>query len=206
MGSGAKPGRSSDESQPVSFHRGLPTVKRRLHSTTLVKPGAAVYVARTRVTMRVATIMQRAIWVLLSASMWLCASCDRRIEPVRDWRPDDHGQPAQDDSRVATQAPAEAGGSERAALALYRVTCASCHGIDGRGQGEGRPPGAQLPDFTARTFQSKRSDAELVQIVREGRGLMPAFGKQINDQGLAALVALVRRFGEVAGTDVANKP
>jgi mono/diheme cytochrome c family protein len=157
--------------------------------------------------MRVATIMQRAIWVLLSVSVWLCASCDRRIEPVRDWRPDDHGQPAQDDpSRVPMPAAPEAGGSERAAVALYNVSCASCHGRDGRGQGEGRPPGASVPDFTAREFQTKYGDAQLVQVIRDGCGLMPAFGKQINEQGLAALVARIRRFGEAPGSSAANEP
>ncbi|HEY2732427.1 MAG TPA: cytochrome c, partial [Polyangiales bacterium] len=88
----------------------------------------------------------------------------------------------------------EQGGEDRAADALYNVSCASCHGRDGHGQGPGRPPGAQLPDFTSPQFQAQRSDAQLSQVIREGRGLMPPFAKQVNEQGQAALVARIRRF------------
>ena len=69
-------------------------------------------------------------------------------------------------------------GTERAAEALFNVSCASCHGRDGRGQGERRPPGAAVPDFTQAAFQAQRSDAQLGEVIRTGRGLMPAFGKQ----------------------------
>ena len=122
-------------------------------------------------------------------------ACDVRVAPQREWRPDDHGQPAAAEaSDQATPPEPEQGGVERAADALYSISCASCHGADGRGQGAGRPPGAQLPDFTVATFQKQRSDAELLQVIRDGRGLMPPFGKQVNEQGQAALVAKIRRF------------
>jgi mono/diheme cytochrome c family protein len=130
------------------------------------------------------------MWVLL------CAACDRRVEPRREWRPEDHAQPAQaDPARTAAPAEPEQGGIDRAADALYTVSCAGCHGRDGRGQGTQRPPGAPLPDFTAREFQTQRADPDLATVIRDGRGMMPGFGKQVNDQGIGALVAKVRRFG-----------
>ena len=137
--------------------------------------------------------MPRTIWVM---SVWvlLGAACERRVEPRREWRPEDHGQPAQaDPARTAPSEP-EQGGVDRAADALYTVSCAGCHGRDGRGQGTQRPPGAQLPDFTAEAFQTQRKDPELAAVIRDGRGMMPGFAKQVNDQGIDALVAKVRRF------------
>lgn len=132
--------------------------------------------------------------LLLSA---LLLACDSRVAPQREWRPEDHAQPAEvDPSRVPQAAPStEEGGTDRAAAALWNVSCASCHGRDGRGQGPGRPPGAQLPDFTSADFQKQRTDAQLVEVIRDGRGMMPGFGKQVNDQGLSALLQHVRKLG-----------
>ncbi len=88
----------------------------------------------------------------------------------------------------------EQGGVDRAAQALWTVSCASCHGRDGRGKGPGRPPGAQLPDFTSAEFQQQRSDQQLVDVIRAGKGMMPPFGKQVNAEGIAALIAHIRAF------------
>jgi mono/diheme cytochrome c family protein len=106
-----------------------------------------------------------------------------------------------DPTRVpAATAPTEPeeGGVSRAAAALWNVSCASCHGRDGKGLGADRPPGAQLPDFTVAEFQKQRTDEQLLQVMREGRGLMPAFGKQLNQQGLNALLAHVRAYAAPA--------
>jgi mono/diheme cytochrome c family protein len=139
--------------------------------------------------------------LLLSAL--LCGAlpgCEQRVTPTREWQASDHVQPAQaDPDRTPTPTAPEEGGTERAADALYNVSCAGCHGRDGRGQGPQRPPGAPLPDFTDPKFQAQRTDAQLLQVLREGRGLMPPFGKQLNDQGLGALIAKVRRFGAGEG-------
>lgn len=140
------------------------------------------------------TSAQRCVCALLLVLLPV-AACGSRVTPTREWQASDHGQPAQDDPlRTPTPAAPEEGGTERAADALFNVSCASCHGRDGRGQGSGRPPGASVPDFTQTAFQTQRSDAQLAEVIRNGRGLMPPFGKQVNDQGIAALVARVRRF------------
>jgi mono/diheme cytochrome c family protein len=88
----------------------------------------------------------------------------------------------------------EQGGESRAAEALWTVSCAGCHGRDGKGQGPQRPPGAQPPDFTSAEFQQQRSDAQLVQVITAGKGMMPPFGKQVNPQGIAALIGHIRAF------------
>lgn len=142
--------------------------------------------------------MARVIITMCAAVMLF--ACDSRVAPQREWRPEDHAQPAEvDPSRVPQALPAnEEGGTERAAAALWNVSCASCHGRDGRGQGPSKPPGAQVPDFTSPDFQKQRSDAQVLSVIREGRGMMPPFGKQLNEQGLGALVQHVRKFGVTA--------
>jgi mono/diheme cytochrome c family protein len=126
------------------------------------------------------------------------SACESRPAPTREWKPEDHVQPqAADPARTPTEAPADApGGLERAAEALFNVSCASCHGRDGKGQGAGRPPGAQLPDFTSATFQKSQTDEQLAAVIRDGRNMMPPFGKQVNPQGITALVAHIRKLGD----------
>lgn len=79
----------------------------------------------------------------------------------------------------------------RAAAALYTRSCASCHGADGRG-GPGAPPGAQMPDLSAADWHEGNSDEDITAVITDGRGMMPAFGGQLNERGIAALVQHVR--------------
>jgi mono/diheme cytochrome c family protein len=126
-------------------------------------------------------------------------ACGGGEAPSREWTPADHGQPSADDMRSPEPEATPPGAAEdpnaRAARALWNATCASCHGRDGRGQGSAPPPGARMPDFATAEWQGSRSDAQLGQVIREGRGMMPAFGKQVNEQGIAALVQHIRSFG-----------
>ena len=141
---------------------------------------------------------------LLWLALTLASACGDST-PKREWTAADHGQPERSDpDRTPEQtAPDESDEQAlaRAAAALWNATCAGCHGRDGRGQGEARPPGAQIPDFTAGAWQASRTDTQLVQVIREGRGMMPAFGKQINEHGLRALSDHVRRLGAAADRD-----
>jgi mono/diheme cytochrome c family protein len=138
------------------------------------------------------------LWLALALG-WACGD----PAPTREWTAADHGQPERaDPDRTPNQADAVEESDEqalaRAAAALWSVSCAGCHGRDGRGQGASRPPGAQIADFTDVAWQTSRSDAQLVQTIREGRGLMPAFGQQINDHGLRALTDHIRKLGGAA--------
>jgi mono/diheme cytochrome c family protein len=126
--------------------------------------------------------------------------------PQREWQPSDHGHPPEaqvDPSRVPGQGRGAAGDDRvdpeatrvRAAAALWRVSCAGCHGPGGSGGGPELPPGAQVPDMTATDWQRGRTDGELASAIRDGRGLMPAFGDRINPTGVLALVAHIRTLG-----------
>jgi mono/diheme cytochrome c family protein len=149
----------------------------------------------------------RKFTALLALAMCATAACGQPA-PKRQWTPADHGQPERsaDDREPALDESAQMAEtgenqSARAAGALFIATCAGCHGRDGRGQGEARPPGAQLPDFSAEAWQRSRSDAQLAQMIRDGRGMMPAFKKRISDEGIAVLVQHVRRLGVEAPTE-----
>jgi mono/diheme cytochrome c family protein len=77
---------------------------------------------------------------------------------------------------------------------LYLSLCAKCHGSDGRG---GVPAAEGLPapsNFTDAAFQASRTDDQLKQAIKQGKGPMPPFGALFDDTQTANLVAYVRSF------------
>lgn len=122
---------------------------------------------------------------------------------MREWTPADH-QPPEGETGDRSGAPDEtdadpAAVEARAAMALFGSMCASCHGAMGGGDGPGRPPVAQVPDFRDASWQAERTDEQLATSIREGRGgFMPAFEARLSPEGIAALVRHVRRLGGVA--------
>lgn len=71
-------------------------------------------------------------------------------------------------------------GDETAGETVFSTICATCHGADGTG-GSG-------PNITGVT--SGLSDAEIVTIIAEGKGSMPAQG--LDDQEIADVLAYIR--------------
>jgi mono/diheme cytochrome c family protein len=137
-----------------------------------------------------------------AAAGGLLSACED--PPVREWRPDDHGQEqprpgASQTAPTAADEPVSAEEAEaRATLALWNVTCATCHARDGRGGGPGLPPGAKVPDLIDAAFTSTRTDEQLAASIRDGKTMMPPFGAQLGAEGVAAMVAHVRRLSAPA--------
>jgi cytochrome c oxidase cbb3-type subunit 3 len=70
---------------------------------------------------------------------------------------------------------------------VYASKCAGCHGADGKGLIAG------TPDMSSAEWQGSRSDAQLFGSIKNGRGkLMPAWGKQLSDAQINALVGHIR--------------
>jgi mono/diheme cytochrome c family protein len=104
-----------------------------------------------------------------------------------------------------THLPSYAAGSMSAGLQDLQVQetferqCSSCHGAAGRGDGrvarmlKPRPPGFQGPEGVSRL-----SDEELLSVIANGRGSMPAYQSVLGDDVLTALVAYVRLLGRGA--------
>jgi mono/diheme cytochrome c family protein len=77
---------------------------------------------------------------------------------------------------------------------LFDSVCGKCHGSDGRGgvpAAEGQPAPRNFRDSA---FQASRTDADLKNVIRGGKGAMPPFGALFDDQQLTLLVAYIRGF------------
>lgn len=71
--------------------------------------------------------------------------------------------------------------------ATYKAKCALCHGADGKGKGGALKTG----DLAAAEVQ-KLSDAELTEIIANGKNKMPGYGKSLKPDQIKDLVAYVR--------------
>ncbi|MGA8149887.1 MAG: c-type cytochrome [Terriglobales bacterium] len=78
--------------------------------------------------------------------------------------------------------------AQDASATLFKSKCAACHGADGTGSAIGKKMGAH--DFTSADVQ-KMSDAELSDIITNGKNKMPKFGSLTPDD-VKGLVAFIR--------------
>jgi mono/diheme cytochrome c family protein len=94
-------------------------------------------------------------------------------------------------------APATTGAA--AARELFRQHCANCHGAAGTGR-SARSLQPDIPDFTDASWQARRSEAQFLASILDGKGQdMPAFRGKINDDQARTLAAYVRTFAPTAG-------
>jgi len=78
--------------------------------------------------------------------------------------------------------------AQNASETLYKSKCAACHGADGSGSPMGKKMGAH--DFTTADVQ-KMSDAELTDIITNGKNKMPKYGS-LKPEDIKGLVAYIR--------------
>jgi mono/diheme cytochrome c family protein len=74
------------------------------------------------------------------------------------------------------------------AAATFKSKCAGCHAADGTGSAMGKKMGAH--DFTTADVQ-KMSDAELTDIITNGKNKMPKYGS-LKPEDIKGLVAYIR--------------
>jgi len=78
---------------------------------------------------------------------------------------------------------------------VFGAKCALCHGKDGHGLPSWRAKGQ--PDFTEAQWQSGRTDAQIVETIKNGKGKnMPSFRGKLSDEEVNAVVGKVRSFGK----------
>jgi cytochrome c6 len=84
--------------------------------------------------------------------------------------------------------------AQGAAEANYKAKCASCHGPDGVGA---TPAGKAMKarDFHAPEVQ-KETDAELTEIISNGKNKMPKYADKLKDTEIKDLAAYVRGLGK----------
>jgi len=91
---------------------------------------------------------------------------------------------------VCAAACKPAGGGD--ARATFNLTCAKCHGEDGRAHTEqGKLVGAK--DLT-RDEARKMTDADIARQISLGKNRMPAFGNVFSEADIAGLIQQVRRI------------
>jgi cytochrome c6 len=73
---------------------------------------------------------------------------------------------------------------------IYKTNCVLCHAADGSGNSSsGKALGAR--DLRSDVAQ-KKTDAELTEVITQGKGKMPAFGKKLKPEDITKLVAYIR--------------
>jgi mono/diheme cytochrome c family protein len=95
---------------------------------------------------------------------------------------------------LACKRSAAEGDPRAEAKHLYDSACAKCHGSDGKG---GVPAAEGLPaprNFRDPAFHASRSDDQLEQAIKHGKGPMPPFGALFDDVQTANLVLYIRSF------------
>ena len=80
--------------------------------------------------------------------------------------------------------------AEADGAADFKAKCASCHGADGKGA---TPVGKamKIRDLSSSEVQAQ-SDADLLNIVANGKGKMPGYEKTLGAEKCSALVAFIR--------------
>ncbi len=90
---------------------------------------------------------------------------------------------------VVSIVEASPGPDSAASSATFRTKCAMCHGPDGSGSEVGKS--MNVPDLRAPVVQ-KLPDAELAQVIANGKGGMPPFKNSLSEEQIHVLVAHIR--------------
>lgn len=73
---------------------------------------------------------------------------------------------------------------------VYKTNCQPCHGPDGTGS---TPVGKSLHVKSLRSDEvQKLTDKELIKIIRDGKGKMPAFGGKLTDPQVEDIIHFIR--------------
>jgi cytochrome c oxidase cbb3-type subunit 3 len=73
--------------------------------------------------------------------------------------------------------------------AIYKKNCMMCHGADGKGF-----PALKTPNFTDPKWQSSTKDNDMREVIKNGKKgtSMLAFGGQLKDEEISAVIAYIR--------------
>src|SRR5438477_4870458 len=84
--------------------------------------------------------------------------------------------PAPTDTAMSSTASASTGGGDVAAgEKIYKLRCTPCHGPQGKGDGPlGKSLNPKPRDHTNAAYMHSRTDAQLIEVITNGKGAMPA--------------------------------
>jgi cytochrome c553 len=147
--------------------------------------------------------MHRPLRLVLALALALVPACGKNDKPP----PPTSGSPgAKPESGPGARGGGGAGGGDPAAQAraLFEGTCAMCHGMTGRGDGQMAQSLNPKPrNYTDPAWQSSVTDDDIKKTILEGgqavgkSASMPSFKPQLGakPEVLTELVKLIRGFG-----------
>jgi cytochrome c553 len=145
--------------------------------------------------------MTRSLAGFLSVlSFALGVACDDPAPDLAEWTVADHTHQTEKKQRRSTNLSKPAAYTPPSKRnTLVEVTwvkqCANCHGKRGKGDGP-QSPMVQAKDLTAVEWQATVSDEQLLKVIKEGKGKMPAFN--FPDSMLTGLVTHIRTLPQKA--------
>jgi mono/diheme cytochrome c family protein len=81
----------------------------------------------------------------------------------------------------------------RDAATIFKNECASCHGKDGGAKTlKAKFNGAK--DLTKAGWQENASDEHIFNVIANGHGKMPAYGKKLSQAEIESLVTYIRKL------------
>jgi cytochrome c5 len=153
--------------------------------------------------------MRRERWIatgLVAVAVWMgvLSGCSKKTEDTSNTSTTNTTTSAPapvttDTSATATSGSAATTGEVSMALGEKIVTerCVLCHGTSGKGDG---PGGAALNpkprNWTDHTYMGTRTDDQLYDVIFNGKGAMPAWGKQgiLQPNEIRSAILKVRTF------------
>jgi len=80
---------------------------------------------------------------------------------------------------------------------VYKARCVLCHGPEGRGNGVGAAALNPKPrNHHDQAYMHSRTDAQLLDVIHNGKGQMPAWKTVLSEQEMKDVLAYVRKLGE----------
>lgn len=78
---------------------------------------------------------------------------------------------------------------------IFMKWCVACHGEQGKGDGPAAAAYDPKPaNFTARVFWTSRPDSLLQEVIEHGKGGMPSFAKQLDDQAVLTVIQYLKEL------------
>jgi mono/diheme cytochrome c family protein len=138
--------------------------------------------------------------ILLALALGVTAGCGgSKTETTDNSSTTPTAEPVTPTPDTSASAPS-AGANESADVLgprVFATRCALCHGADGHGDGVGSKALNPKPrNFHDKAYMSTRTDAQLLEVIHNGKGAMPKWGGVLSEAEINAVLHHVRELGE----------
>lgn len=138
-------------------------------------------------------LLTRVGLVVLALTLAIVAGCGGQPS-------DQTGANTNTSTEPAPPAPDTGAGSNETVEAMgarvYAARCALCHGPEGRGDGPGAAALNPKPrNYHDKAYMATRTDAELLEVIRNGKGAMPRWSGILSEAEMQAVLKHVRSLG-----------